>query len=62
MKLANRAYTYLLTTTLIEPVIETNLFAYNTTTVALRYTSIVFIGIIIDTSTLRKSIASYRQL
>jgi len=39
---------------------ETNLFNYNTITTASRYTSIVFIEIIINTSMLKKSTASYR--
>jgi len=60
VELANKAYTYLLTITSIEPTMETNLFNYNITTAALRYTSIVFIGIMINTSMLKKSIASYR--
>jgi len=60
VKLANKAYTYLLTITSMEPTMETNLFNYNTTTAALRYTSTVFMGIMIDTSALKKSIASYR--
>jgi len=61
VELANKACTYLLTTTSIEPTIETNPFNYNITTAALRYTSIVFIGIIINTSMLKKSMAGYRQ-
>jgi len=61
IKLANKAYAYLLTTISTEPTTETNLFNYNTITTALRYTSTVFIGIIIDTSTLKKSMASYGQ-
>jgi hypothetical protein len=60
VELANKACAYLLTATSIEPTTETNLFNYNITTAALRYTSIVFIGIIINTSALKKSIASYR--
>jgi len=60
VELANKAYTYLLTITSIEPTTETNPFNYNTITAALCYTSIVFIGIIINTNTLKKSIASYR--
>jgi hypothetical protein len=60
VELANRAYAYLLTITSTEPTTETNPFNYNTTTAALCYTSTVFIGIIINTSTLKKSIASYR--
>jgi hypothetical protein len=50
----------LFTITSIEPTIETNLFNYNIITATLRYTSIVFIEIIINTSILKKSIASYR--
>jgi len=60
IELANKAYTYLLTITSTEPTTETNPFNYNITTAALRYTSIVFIGIMINTSALKKSIASYR--
>jgi hypothetical protein len=60
VELANRAYTYLLITTSIEPTTETDPFNYNTTTAALRYTSTVFIGIIINTSALKKSTAGYR--
>jgi len=59
IKLANKACTYLLTTISTEPTTETNPFNYNTTTAALRYTSTVFIGIIINTSALKKSIAGY---
>jgi len=61
VELANKAYAYLLTATSTEPTTETNPFNYNTITTALRYTSTVFIGIIIDTSTLKKSMAGYRQ-
>jgi len=60
IELANKAYTYLLTTTSIEPTTETNLFNYNIITAALRYTSIVFIGIMINTSALKKSMAGYK--
>jgi len=59
IELANKACAYLLTATSIEPTMETDLFNYNTTTAASRYTSIVFMGIIIDTSALKKSTASY---
>jgi len=59
VELANKAYAYLLTATSTEPTTETNPFNYNTITAASRYTSTVFIGIIIDTSTLKKSIAGY---
>jgi len=61
VELANKAYAYLLTITSIEPTTETNPFNYNITTAALCYTSIVFIGIMINTSTLKKSIAGYGQ-
>jgi len=60
VELANKAYAYLLTITSTEPTTETNPFNYNITTAALRYTSIVFIGIIINTSVLKKSTAGYR--
>jgi hypothetical protein len=61
VELANKACTYLLTATSMEPTTETNPFNYNTTTAVSRYTSTVFIGIIIDTSALKKSTAGYRQ-
>jgi len=60
IELANKACAHLLTIISTEPTTETNPFNYNTTTAASRYTSTVFIGIIIDTSALKKSIASYR--
>jgi len=60
VELANKAYAYLLTITFTEPTTETNLFNYNIITAALRYTSTVFIGIMINTSTLKKSTAGYR--
>jgi len=61
VELANKAYAHLLTIISIEPTTETNPFNYNTTTAALRYTSMVFMGIIINTSVLKKSTAGYRQ-
>jgi len=61
VELANKAYAYLLTATFMEPTTETNLFNYNTTTAVSRYTSTVFMGIIIDTSALKKSMAGYGQ-
>ena len=61
IKLANKAYIHLLTITSTEPTTETDPFSYNIITAASRYTSIIFIGIIIDTSVLKKSMASYRQ-
>jgi len=60
VELANKAYAHLLTATSMEPTMETNPFNYNTTTAVLCYTSTVFIGIIINTSTLKKSMAGYR--
>jgi len=59
VELANKACAYLLTVTSIEPTTETDPFNYNITTAVLRYTSIVFIGIIINTSVLKKFTASY---
>jgi len=61
IELANKAYAYLLTIISMEPTTETDPFNYNTTTAALRYTSTVFMGIIINTSALKKSTASYGQ-
>ena len=68
IKLANKAYIYLLTAlkltieSIIEPYTETDLFAYNTAiTIVLQYTLMVFIGIIINIGTSRKSIAGYSQ-
>jgi len=59
IELANKACAYLLTIISMEPTMETDPFNYNTTTAALRYTSIVFMGIMIDTSALKKSTAGY---
>jgi len=59
VELANKAYAYLLTITSTEPTTETNPFNYNITTAALRYTSTVFMGIMINTSALKKSTAGY---
>jgi len=59
IELANKAYAYLLTTTSMEPTTETDPFNYNTITAVLRYTSMVFMGIIINTSALKKSMAGY---
>ena len=68
VELANKAYIYLLialeltTESTTEPYTETDPFAYNTAiTIALQYTLTVFIGIIINIGTLRKSTASYSQ-
>jgi len=60
VELANKAYAYLLTVISIKPTTETNPFNYNIITAALRYTSIVFIGIIINTSALKKFTAGYK--
>jgi len=59
VELANKACAYLLTVTSMEPTTETDPFNYNITTAASRYTSIVFMRIIIDTSALKKSMAGY---
>jgi len=61
VELANKACIYLLTIISTEPTTETNPFNYNTITAALRYTSTVFMGIIIDTSALKNFMAGYRQ-
>jgi len=59
IELANKAYAYLLTITSMEPTTETDPFNYNITTAVSRYTSTVFIGIMINTSALKKSTAGY---
>jgi len=59
IELANKAYAYLLTATSTEPTMETDPFNYSITTAASRYTSTVFMGIIINTSALKKSMAGY---
>jgi len=61
VELANKTYAYLLTIISTEPTTETDPFNYNTTTATSRYTSTVFIGIIINTSASKKSTASYGQ-
>jgi len=60
IELANKACAYLFTVTSIEPTMETDPFNYNITTAVLCYTSTVFMGIIINTNTLKKSMAGYR--
>jgi len=60
VELANKACAYLLTIISIEPTTETDPFNYNTITAALCYTSTVFMGIMIDTGVLKKSMAGYR--
>jgi len=59
IELANKACAYLLTIISTEPTMETDLFNYNIITAALRYTSTVFMGIIINTGALKKSMAGY---
>ena len=68
VELANKACIYLLTAleptikSTTEPYTKTDPFTYSTTTtIALRYTLTVFIGIIIDIGALYKSTASYSQ-
>ena len=64
IKLANKAFSHsLIAVDIIEitiAVLSTNPFTYSANT-ELRYTLTIFIGIIIDTEVLKKSIASYRQ-
>jgi hypothetical protein len=55
---ATKAYTHLLTT-LINAT-ETDLFVYNTTAKP-RYTFIVFVGIMVNTSVSKKFTTSYKQ-
>src|SRR6266576_3941572 len=61
VELANKAYAYLFIASIdtIDPAMTTDPFMYSTTA-KLHYTSIVFIGIIIDTGAFKKSTASYR--
>ena len=68
VKLVNKACTHLFMASeftiksTMEPYIETDPFAYNiATAIALWYTLIVFIGIIINIGALCKSIAGYGQ-
>ena len=68
IKLANKAYIHLLTAleltieSATEPYIEANPFAYNmATAITSQYTLMAFMGIIINTGTLCKSIAGYGQ-
>jgi hypothetical protein len=61
LELANRVYSYIVTT--IDTIIDTfptdtDLFAYNTT---LYYTSIKFMGIMIDTKASKRFIVGYSQ-
>jgi hypothetical protein len=57
-ELANKACAYLLTTP--TDATEADPFVYSTTAKS-RYTSIVFIGIMVNTGAFKKSIANYRQ-
>jgi hypothetical protein len=61
-ELANKACAYLFTALInaTDLVIKADLFVYNTTA-KLCYTFIVFIGIIVNTSVFKKSIANYKQ-
>ena len=61
VKLANKAYAHLfmISVDTIDPTITTDPFVYSIT-VKSRYTFTVFMGIIIDTSTFKKSTANYR--
>ena len=66
IELANKAYIYLLIASELtiksatEPYTKTNLFAYNiATAIALQYTLMAFIGIIINMGALYKSITGY---
>src|SRR6266571_5372263 len=61
VELANKAYTYLFTVSAdtIDPTTTTDPFIYSTTAKS-RYTSTVFIGIIINTGVFKKSTTSYR--
>jgi len=62
VELADKVYTHLLTGTPIDPATDIDLFSYNTiVTTASRYSSTVFIGIIVDTSASKKSISGYGQ-
>ena len=63
IKLANKAFSYLLTTintTEITTALNTDPFVYNASTKSY-YTSTVFMRIIINTGASRKSIAGYSQ-
>jgi hypothetical protein len=60
VELANKACAYLLTINTVKPIREDNPFSY-TITVALPHTSIVFIGIMINTGVAKKSTASHNQ-
>jgi hypothetical protein len=57
-ELANKACAHLFTTPM--NVTEADLFVYNTTAKS-RYTSIVFIRIMVNTSVSKKSTVSYKQ-
>jgi hypothetical protein len=59
---ATEAYAHLLTalTDATDPITEADLFVYNITAKSC-YTSIVFVGIMVNTSVSKKSTADYRQ-
>jgi hypothetical protein len=60
--IATEACTYLLITPIntTDPATKADLFVYNTTAKSC-YTSIVFIGIIVNTNASKKSTAGYKQ-
>lgn len=62
VELANKAYTHLLTASVatVDHVIENDPFAYSSAPKS-RYTSTVFMGIMIDTGASKKSTAGYEQ-
>ena len=58
--LANKAFSYLLILkNITKPILTTNPFIYILNIPSSRYTSDVFLGIVVDTKASRKSIASY---
>jgi hypothetical protein len=65
IELANRAFSHSITatdaTTTSNPILDLDPFSYSTDTTTSRYTSTVFIGIIINTGASKRSTASYRQ-
>jgi hypothetical protein len=62
VELANKACAHLLITPIdaTDPATKADLFVYSITAVS-RYTSTVFVGIIVNTSAFKKSIISYKQ-
>ena len=58
--LANKAFSHSLTLEdMIKPILTTDPFTYTLNTPSSRYTSDVFLGIVVDTGASRKSIAGY---